>query len=50
MRWKSSWPPACRIPRLRLPYITIEELIAWARENRRADILAQFGIYLSFGI
>jgi hypothetical protein len=26
------------------------ELIAWARENRRSDILAQFGIYVSFDL
>jgi hypothetical protein len=30
--------------------MSVEELIAWAWENRRADILAQFGIYVSFGI
>ena len=28
---------------------SIEELIAWAWDNRRADILEQFGIYVSFG-
>lgn len=38
------------IPRLRMPYMTVEELIAWAWENRRSDILAQFGIYVTFGI
>ena len=27
-----------------------EELIAWAWENRRSDILAQFGIYVSFDL
>jgi hypothetical protein len=30
--------------------MTIEELIAWAWENRRSDILAQFGVYVNFGI
>jgi hypothetical protein len=28
----------------------IDDLIAWAWENRRADILAQFGIYVTFGM
>lgn len=28
--------------------MTIEELIAWAWENRRSDILPQFGIYVTF--
>lgn len=38
------------IPRLRLPYMTVEELIAWAWENRRSDILTQFGIYVVFDL
>lgn len=29
---------------------SIEELIACAWENHRADILEQFGIYVSFGL
>jgi len=29
---------------------SIDELIAWAWENRRADILAQFGIYVTFDL
>lgn len=28
--------------------MAIDELIAWAWENRRADILAQFGICVTF--
>ena len=30
--------------------MSVEELIAWAWENRRSDILARFGIYVSFGL
>ena len=29
---------------------SIDELIAWAWERRRADILAEFGIYVSFDL
>lgn len=29
---------------------SVDELIAWAWENRRADILALFGIYVSFNL
>jgi hypothetical protein len=28
--------------------MSVEELIAWAWEHRRADILAKFGIYVGF--
>jgi hypothetical protein len=30
--------------------MTSEELIGWAWENQRADVLAQFGIYVRFEI
>lgn len=30
--------------------MSVEELIAGAWEHRRADILARFGIYVSFGL
>jgi hypothetical protein len=35
------------IPKLGM---SVEELIAWAWENRRSDILARFGIYVTFGL
>jgi len=38
-----------KIP-FRRPDLEASELLAWAWENQRADILAQFGVYVDFGL
>lgn len=49
-RWLAPVRPARQPLRPPRPEMSIEELIAWAWEHGRSDILAQFGIYVTFDL